>query len=133
MKTSTTLAAAAALLALAACSQSRPAGNATNATTAAAAMAQAGPPGEPVVPGSIGKTEAPAGTYAIDPAHSTLVFRLSHLGFSKYTGGFAKLDGQLQFDPAHPEGMEVTTTIDAKSLTQPSPPPGFHDTLLGKD
>jgi polyisoprenoid-binding protein YceI len=133
MKTSTTLAAAVALLALAACSRTSPAGNATNATTAAAAMAQAGPPGEPVVPGPIGKTDAPAGDYKLDPAHSTVVFRLSHLGFSKYTGGFAKLDGQLQFDPAHPEGMQVTATIDTNSLTQPSPPPGFHDTILGKD
>jgi len=133
MKTSTTIAAAAALLALGACSQGHPAGNATNATTAAAAVAAAAPPGEPVVPGPIGKTEAPAGAYTLDPAHSTVVFRLSHLGFSKYTGGFAKLQGQLQFDPAHPEGMEVTATIDAKSLTQPSPPPGFHDTITGKD
>ena len=130
MKTSMTTAAA-ALLAIAACSKAGPANNATNATNTTAAAAA--PAGEPVVPGPPGKTDAPAGTYAIDPAHSTVVFRLSHLGFSKYTGGFGKIDGQLQFDPAHPEAMKVEATIDPRSLTQPSPPPGFHDTLTGKD
>jgi polyisoprenoid-binding protein YceI len=133
MKTSTTIAAAAALLTLAGCSKTGPAGNATNTTTAAAATASAAPPGEPVVPGPPGKTDAPAGTYALDTAHSTVVFRLSHLGFSKFTGGFGKLDGKLQFDPAHPEAMKVDVAIDPRSLTIPSPPPGFHDTLTGKE
>jgi polyisoprenoid-binding protein YceI len=130
MKTSMTITAAAALLGLCACSQTSPAGNATNTTTAAAATAAA-TPGEPVVPGAPGKTDAPAAIYKLDPAHSTVVFRLSHLGFSKYTASFATLSGELQFDPAHPEGMTVTATIDPKSLTLPTPPAGFHDTLTG--
>src|SRR4051812_40713922 len=117
MKTTMTLTAAAALLALAACS--KPATNtaaantsATNTTTAAA--------GEPVLDPA--KSDAPAGAYKLDPAHSTVVFRLSHLGFSKYTASFAKLDGELKFDPAHPDQIQVTTTIDPKSLTLPTPP-----------
>jgi polyisoprenoid-binding protein YceI len=120
-----------AALALAACSQKPASGNATasNTTTAAAAP----PKGEPVVPGPPGKTTAPAGTYALDPAHSTVVFRLSHLGFSKYTAGFSKLDGTLNFDPAHPEAMKVEAKIDPTSLSLPTPPKGFHDTLIGKD
>jgi polyisoprenoid-binding protein YceI len=119
-------------LALAGCSQKAAGGNTTasNTTTATAAAA---PAGEPVVPGPPGKTQAPAGTYALDPAHSTVVFRLSHLGFSKYTAGFSKLDGTLAFDPAHPEAMKVEAKIDPKSLTLPAPPTGFHDTLLGKE
>lgn len=127
MKTTITFAAAAALLALAACS--KPATNtaanttATNTTTAAA--------GEPVLDAT--KSDAPAGTYKLDPAHSTVVFRLSHLGFSKYTAGFSKLDGDMAFDPAHPEQIKVSATIDAKSLALPTPPAGFHDTLTGKD
>ncbi|MDB5475898.1 MAG: polyisoprenoid-binding protein [Phenylobacterium sp.] len=124
------LTAAAALLALAACSKTGPAGNATN-TAGNTTTAAAAPTGEPVVPP--GKTDAPAGAYALDTAHSTVVFRLSHLGFSKFTGGFGKLGGDLQFDPAHPEAMKVDVTIDPKSLTLPNPPPGFHDTLTGKE
>jgi polyisoprenoid-binding protein YceI len=120
-----------AVLALAACSQKPAGGNATASNTTPAAAAP--PKGEPVVPGPPGKTTAPAGAYTLDPAHSTVVFRLSHLGFSKYTGGFSKLDGTLNFDPAHPEAMKVEANIDPKSLTLPAPPKGFHDTLLGKD
>jgi len=120
-----------AALALAGCSQKPAAGDhaATNATPPAATPVK----GEPVVPGPPGKTQAPAGTYTLDPAHSTVVFRLSHLGFSKYTGGFAKLDGTMTFDPAHPEAIKVEAKIDPTSLTLPTPPKGFHDTLLGKD
>jgi polyisoprenoid-binding protein YceI len=125
----TIAAGALAVLALAACSPKPAATNATASNTTPAAA----PKGEPVVPGPPGKTAAPAGRYALDPAHSTVVFRLSHLGFSKYTGGFAKLDGALQFDPAHPEAMKVEAKIDPKSLTQPAPPKGFKETLLGKD
>lgn len=121
-------AAAVAALALAGCTKS--AGTAaTNTAVANTTPAAAAPAGEPVV--APGKTQAPAGTYTLDPAHSTVVFRLSHLGFSKYTASFAKLSGVLTFDPDHPEAMTVSATIDPKSLTLPTPPKGFHDTLTG--
>lgn len=97
-----------------------------------AVPALAAPPaGEPVVAGPPGKTAAPAGTYSLDKAHSTVVFRLSHMGFSRYTAGFEAVDGKLAFDPAHPAAMSVTATIDPKSLRLPMPPAGFKDTLLG--
>jgi polyisoprenoid-binding protein YceI len=97
-----------------------------------AGVANATPPkGEPFI-ADPAKTDAPAGTYTLDPHHSTVVFRLSHLGFSEYTGGFAKLGGTLRFDPAHPEAMSVNATIDPRSLTIPDPPAGFHDALTGK-
>ena len=113
---------AALALALAGCNQ-------PGATNTTAANATAAPAGEPVV--AAGKTPAPAGAYTLDHAHSTVVFRLSHLGFSKYTAGFAKLDGKLNFDPDHPEAMTVEATIDPASLALPTPPAGFHDTLTG--
>jgi polyisoprenoid-binding protein YceI len=114
-----------AALALAGCTKPAATNTAASNTTAAAAA----PAGEPVV--APGKTQAPAGTYTLDPAHSTVVFRLSHLGFSKYTASFAKLSGTLTFDPDHPEAMTVNAAIDPKSLTLPTPPKGFHDTLTG--
>lgn len=89
--------------------------------------------GEPVVPEPPGQTHAPAATYTLDHNHSTLVFRVSHMGFSRFVAQFTKLDGQLAFDPAHPERMSVTATIDPRSLATPQPPPGFRETLLGKD
>lgn len=122
--------AVAALIALTACSEPRKA--AKTAAAPVAAAVQAAPAGEPVVPGPRGETTAPAGEYALDPAHSTLTFRLSHLGFSNYTASFSKLSGQLTFDPANPAAMRVNVSIDPRSLTLPTPPAGFRDTLLGK-
>ncbi|WP_372782531.1 YceI family protein [Phenylobacterium sp.] len=74
----------------------------------------------------------PAGLYAIDKAHTSVTFRVSHMGFSRYTARFATVDGRLKFDPAHPAAMSVEATIDPKSLALNAPPAGFHDQLMGK-
>lgn len=77
--------------------------------------------------------EVPAGTYTIDKAHTSLTFRVNHLGFSRYTAGFTKVDAQLQFNPAKSETSSVTATIDPRSLALSNPPAGFRDTLIGKE
>jgi polyisoprenoid-binding protein YceI len=77
------------------------------------------------------KVDAPAGRYMLDPSHADLSFRVSHLGFSRYTARFGAFDAKLDFDPANPAKNSVTATIDARSLTLPTPPAGFKDTLLG--
>jgi polyisoprenoid-binding protein YceI len=87
------------------------------AATAATAPAPAGPP---------------PGAYVMDKAHTSVTFRVSHLGFSRYTARFGTVDGRLKFDPAHPQAMAVEATIDPKSLQLNTPPPGFHDQLMGK-
>jgi polyisoprenoid-binding protein YceI len=74
----------------------------------------------------------PAGAYTLDKAHTSVTFRVSHLGFSRYTARFANVDGKLKFDPAHPAAMAVEATIDPKSLALNTPPAGFHDELMGK-
>lgn len=75
----------------------------------------------------------PAGAYTIDKAHTSVTFRVSHLGFSHYTARFANVDGKLKFDPAHPAAMAVEATIDPRSLALNTPPAGFHDELMGKN
>jgi polyisoprenoid-binding protein YceI len=74
----------------------------------------------------------PAGAYTIDKAHTSVTFRVSHLGFSHYTARFANVDGKLKFDPAHPAAMAVEAVIDPKSLALNTPPAGFYDELMGK-
>jgi len=74
----------------------------------------------------------PAGAYTIDKPHTSVTFRVSHLGFSHYTARFGTVDGKLKFDPAHPAAMTVEATIDPKSLELNAPPAGFHDQLMGK-
>jgi polyisoprenoid-binding protein YceI len=76
---------------------------------------------------------APAGAYVLDKAHSSVTFRVSHLGFSRYTSRFATLDAHLKFDPAHPAAMAVEATIDPNSLALNTPPAGFHDQLMSKE
>jgi polyisoprenoid-binding protein YceI len=65
----------------------------------------------------------PAGSYTIDRAHATLLFRVKHLGFSNYTARFKKFDATLQFDPAKLTASTVTVTVDANSLETDFPDP----------
>lgn len=77
--------------------------------------------------------KVPAGAYTLDKTHASLVFRVSHLGFSNYTARFEHFDAQLQFDPANLAASSVTASIDPTSLRLDNPPAGFVDALLGTD
>ncbi|MEI9903556.1 MAG: YceI family protein [Asticcacaulis sp.] len=55
------------------------------------------PPPRPSVAG------IPAGDYKADPAHTSLTFEVSHMGYSHYTARFADVQATLRLDPAHPE------------------------------
>jgi polyisoprenoid-binding protein YceI len=121
-----------AVLALAACSPKTPAPAKTEAVStpapAAAVAATDVDAGVTVPPNT-----APAGAYKLDPEHTNVSFRVSHLGFSHYTANFDKVAGALQFDPAKPQAMTVDVTIDPKSLDLNAPPAGFVDHIVGKD
>jgi len=100
-----------AAAALAACSQqTKPAAKAE--APAAPAATQAAPP-----------ADAPAGEYTMDLQHSSVNFRVSHMGLSRYTARFTKAEGKLAFDPANPAAQSVTATIDAGSLQTNYPEP----------
>lgn len=75
--------------------------------------------------------DAPAGVYRLDPAHSSLLFRVDHLGFSKYTGRFRTFDAQLQLDPDDLAASSVEVTVDPTSLDVENPPAGFVQELIG--
>jgi len=68
-------------------------------------------------------TDAPAGTYSIDPTHASVTFKVAHLGLSSYTARFTKIDATLKFDPAHPEGAKLTVSIDPASIRTDYPFP----------
>lgn len=99
------------------------------AAKALALVLVAGPAVAATAPGA---PSPPAGAYVIDKAHTSVSFRVSHLGFSRYTAHFANVDGKLTFDPAAPATMAVEATIDPRSLDLNTPPAGFHDQLMGK-
>lgn len=55
-----------------------------------------------------------SGAYKIDPAHSNVQFRVSHLGFSYLIGRFNSIEGKLKLVPYGDSKVEVT--IQAASI-----------------
>ncbi len=76
-------------------------------------------------------TDLPAGEYTLDKAHASAIFRVSHLGFSNFTGRFTAYDAALHFDPKNPAAMRFDGTVNVNSLTLDNPPAGFIAELLG--
>ncbi|HVB96669.1 MAG TPA: YceI family protein [Chloroflexota bacterium] len=56
-------------------------------------------------------------TYKIDPAHTVVEFAVKHMMFSTVKGTFSKVDGQIEFDPEHPENASVVAQADVASVT----------------
>ncbi|MBU3920691.1 MAG: YceI family protein, partial [Alphaproteobacteria bacterium] len=73
----------------------------------------------------------PAGDYALDTKHASILFKISHLGYSSYVGRFNTFDASLTGDPAHPEAATVTAVVDMTSLDIANPE--FAGELMGPD
>jgi polyisoprenoid-binding protein YceI len=117
-----------ALAALAACSQQAAPPQAQNDPAPAASTAASETPAEPA--GEPSRTAAladnvPAGEYKTDHAHSTLIFRVSHMGFSHYTARFRHFDAKLRFDPRNLAATQLTATIDPRSIETDYPDPKY--------
>jgi len=74
-------------------------------------------------------SRAPAGTYDLDPAHSQVVFGISHLELTIYHARFDRLSGTLSLDPAEPQKSATAITISMDSVDTPSPQ--LNDILKG--
>ncbi|HEX3673580.1 MAG TPA: YceI family protein [Rhizomicrobium sp.] len=75
--------------------------------------------GAPAFAATATKDTAPtakAGTYAIDPRHTQVVFAIRHMGLSTFYGRFGAISGTLNFDPAAPEKSTLTATIDMTNI-----------------
>jgi polyisoprenoid-binding protein YceI len=57
-----------------------------------------------------------ADEYTVDPSHTSVIFGISHLGYSFTYGRFNKVSGDFTLDPAKPEAASFTLTIDANSI-----------------
>ncbi len=58
----------------------------------------------------------PAGEYASDPNHSSVGFKLQHLGLSLYALQFKTFDATVTFDPANIAASKVSATIKAADI-----------------
>jgi polyisoprenoid-binding protein YceI len=81
----------------------------------AASAAAAQPPPNP------NPAAVPAGVYALEPVHTQVLFKINHMGFTNYYGGFTGASGTLRLDPAHPEASRLNVSIPVASLTVASP------------
>ena len=59
----------------------------------------------------------PAGAYQLEPTHTSVTWRVSHLGLSNYTARFDKISGSLKLDPKAPEASLLSVTIDPNSVS----------------
>ena len=59
---------------------------------------------------------APAGTYALDKSHASVIAKVPHMGFSHYTLRFNRLDGSLSYNPRNLAASRVTFTVDPASI-----------------
>ena len=58
---------------------------------------------------------ADAATYRVDPAHSSVTFRVRHL-FSSVTGRFSSFSGKIVYDEKQPTKSSVEGEIDAATI-----------------
>lgn len=72
---------------------------------------------------------APAGTYTIDPSHTAIVAKVSHIGYSYSMFRFGKVTGSLEWNPAAPQSSKLTTSVETASIL--TPVPGFPAELSG--
>ncbi len=60
--------------------------------------------------------DVPSGVYELDPDHASLVFRVSHFGYSYYTGRFNTFSAKLTVDNKNPENSKLEVTVDPASI-----------------
>ncbi len=79
---------------------------------------------------ALADSAAPA-KYTFDPAHTQVMFSVSHLGMSHSHGRFAKFDGYFTFDVKNPDASVIDVTIDATSIDMGSKE--WEDHIRGAD
>ena len=57
-----------------------------------------------------------AATYDIDPAHSTIGFKIRHMMVSKVAGTFGKYTGTFDYDPKDPKAWAAKAAIETASV-----------------
>lgn len=75
---------------------------------------------------------APSGTYRVDPDHSSIVFRVKHLGLVWFTARFTSFSADLGFNADAPEKSTLSVSIDPTSIqtgVAPKPTENFDNKL----
>jgi polyisoprenoid-binding protein YceI len=54
--------------------------------------------------------------YKIDPSHATIMWSVSHFGFSENLGKFSDISGTVNLDEKNPQNSAVEITVNTNSL-----------------
>ncbi len=77
---------------------------------------------------------APSGRYTVDPGHTSVIWSVSHQGFSNYVGRFDAIEGALTWnadDPAS-SALEISIRADSLGVTPPPWEPDFAEEIATK-
>ncbi len=66
-------------------------------------------------------TAAHAANYKIDAAHSSVGFKVRHLGISTVSGQFGTFEGTVEYDPKNVAASKTEATIDVASVNTNNP------------
>ena len=61
-----------------------------------------------------------AGAYNLEPNHTRVAFKVSHFGFTSYSGEFNDVSGKLDLDPKNPDASAVDVKVATGSVTTKS-------------
>jgi len=75
--------------------------------------------------------DVPSGKYILDPDHTSLLFKISHLGYSLYVGRFNSVHATMDYDHDHPDQSKLIVTVDPNSIDCGNDK--LEQTLTGKD
>jgi polyisoprenoid-binding protein YceI len=78
-----------------------------------------------------GMTNLERGSYRIDPRHTTVLFKVNHMGLSTFVGRFNRVDASLEYDPANPAAAKLSAVIETASIDVNNP--NFSETLRSSD
>lgn len=69
----------------------------------------------------------PAGNYAMDETHASLIWKVNHMGLADYAARFTKFDTKLYLDTQDITKSRVKATIDPRSVQTAYPYPEEKD------
>lgn len=67
-------------------------------------------------PAQAAAVAVPAGTYALDPAHTNFNFSVQHMGLAEVTGAFAQTSGTITVGSGGLRTLEATATAQTASI-----------------
>ncbi|WP_108659146.1 YceI family protein [Acuticoccus kandeliae] len=87
------------------------------------------------LPAAAESVDVPSGTYVIDPSHSSVVWKVSHMGFSTYTGMFDRsaIDATIELDAADVTKSTLNVTLGGQDVVTLHPGPDDFDAEIASD